>query len=315
MHNGGGGRMEGGTAAVTGVRGVIGSRLVGLLVGSGWKVRGLVRSESDCSGLPAVEAVYGDLTRESDLKQLVAGADAVFNCAGELHDRSRMDAVNSEAPGMLARVSREAGAGFFCHISSAGVVGPVSDAWIDEATVCRPESCYERSKWRGEEALQQVESEGMRICMLRPTNVIGTSSPGILRSAADSGFRSRLSLMLKGGECAHLVHAADVAAAALFMCRNEACDGVYFVGYDEDERNTVAGVINLARSYTGEHPYTGPVLPVAVPYFLRRIWHGRSLYGGSRFSSARLIEAGYRFRYGLDEAVRMVCTDEAGAEA
>jgi len=303
-----------GTAAVIGARGLIGSRVIELLIESGWQVRALVREEGWRSEL-SMEVVQGDLTNRSDLERLVEGVDAVFSCAGELHDPLKMDAVNKEAPALLAGIARDAGVQFFCHISSAGVVGPVRDEWIDESTPCRPDSHYEKSKWQGELALQTLNAGQMRICQLRPTNVFDVSSPGILRLASRSLLEVMPYLFFKGSECAHLIHAQEVAAAAFYLCQNESCHGIYFIGYDEDARNTVKSVIHLARGKMGKSSLSALSLPVAIPYYLRSLIRGQSLHGGSRFSSAKLLRSGYRFRYSLDEAIGTACHNDASVRA
>ncbi len=292
-------------AAVTGATGMIGRRLVVLLVAQGWQVRALQHHKSVVPD--GCEVIAGELASEDAVDSLLRGATCVFHCAAELHDSSRMHDVNVLATRHLARKAIECGVGSFIHLSSAGVIGPAHEIWVDEATPCHPFNAYEISKWQAEQLLQEMQGQAMRICMLRPTNVVDDDRPGVVALAFRHGWRSRLSLWVKGAECAHLVHAEDVAAAALFLAVNENCSGTYFVGCDEDDRNTVVGVCNLARRKLGMARYDGPKLPVAVPYYLRRIRQGQSLHGKTRFSSARLSGAGFAFPLGLEAAIARLC--------
>ena len=292
-------------AAVTGATGMIGQRLVTLLIAQDWQVRALQHHKS--VALDGCEVIAGDLASEDAIDSLLQGAVCVFHCAAELHDSSRMHDINVLATRYLARKAIECGVGSFNHLSSAGVIGPAHKAWVDEADSCHPANAYEISKWQAEQVLTSLPDSDMRICMLRPANVVDDDRPGVVALAFRHGWRSSLSLWLKGAECAHLVHAEDVAAAALFLGVNETCSGAYFVGCDEDDRNTVAGVCNLARHKLGMAQYDGPKLPVAVPYYLRRIRQGQSLHGKTRFSSAKLLESGFVCGLGLEGAVERIC--------
>ncbi|MDX8413881.1 MAG: NAD(P)-dependent oxidoreductase [Mariprofundales bacterium] len=192
-------------------------------------------------------------------------------------------------------------------ISSAGVVGPQRDGWIDEQTRCHPSNTYEQSKWDAEQYLQQLSGGKMRICMLRPTNVIDESRPGMVALPLRDDWRDRVACFIKGGECAHLVHASDVAAAAIYTVINKACHGAYFVGYDEDEKNTVSGVYKTVREQVTGNAYRCTCLPVGVPFYMRRLIKGESLHGKARFSSARLLSTGFTFPLGFGGAVRNIC--------
>ena len=284
---------------------MIGRRVVEQLRVQGRRIRVLQRSADEKPR--DVDVVVGDLASDESLHVLLDGADCVFHCAAELHDIKRMHDVNVLATERLAQVAMEQGVKRFIHMSSAGVTGPSDQAWIDEALPCHPYNSYEVSKCKAEQVLSSLSDSGMRICMLRPTNVIDDDRPGVLAMASRNVWRDQLSLLIKGDESAHLVHAEDVAEAALFLAENDSCYGACFVGCDEDDRNTVAGVFNLARRKMGRTEYHGPVFPAAVPYYLRSIGRGKSLHGRTRFSSAKLIDAGFEFSLGLDGAVERIC--------
>lgn len=285
---------------------MIGRRVVEQLRHRGRRIRVMQRSPGDKT--QDFEVVVGDLASDGALHALLDGADCVFHCAAELHEESRMHAVNVLATERLALVAMEQGVKRFIHISSAGVTGPSDQLWIDETVPCHPYNSYEVSKWQAEQVLASLSDSGMRICMLRPTNVIDDDRPGVLAMAFRNIWRDQVSLLIKGGESAHLVHAEDVAEAAFFLAENDSCYGAYFVGCDEDNSNTVAGVFNLARRNMGRTEYHGPVFSAAVPHYLRRIGRGKSLHGRTRFSSSKLIDAGFEFSLGLDGAVERICT-------
>lgn len=293
------------TIAVTGATGMIGRHIVSMLSDRGYTVRALVRQTPSLEG--DVKAVRGDLNSDDTLLELLDGAHAVFHCAAELRDSSRMHAVNVLAAERLAQLATASGISFFCHLSSAGVVGPAREFWVDESTPCRPSNPYECSKWEAEQRLLKLPHHAMRLCLLRPTNVIDDDRPGILNLAVDDSWKSWLHLFFKGGECAHLVHAKDVAAAALHLFTHDDCSGVYICGCDEETGNRVSDVVNVCRNMSGESISAPPSLPVNIPYFLRIFMRGRSLHGDTRFSSARLKACGFEFSLGLEGSIRSVC--------
>ncbi len=214
---------------------MIGRRVIEQLGRQGARIRALLRHDTVMA--QGIEIVVGDLTSDEALNELLDGVDTVFHCAAELHDVSRMHVVNVTATERLAQLATVQGVACFTHISSAGVIGPTRDALIDEATPCHPCNAYEVSKLQAERALVHLSGSTMRLCVLRPVNVIDDERPGVLAMALRNSWQDRLSLFFKGGESAHLVHAVDVAAAAVHLAVSPLQpEGTFFVGCDEDNR-------------------------------------------------------------------------------
>lgn len=117
---------------------------------------------------------------------------------------------------------------------------------------------------------------GCSTVILRPTNVVDEDRLGELGLPADGSPKSRLKAFVKGGECAHIIHAEDVAAAAIyFMDRPRSPDPrIFFVSLDHDPLNTVAGLWSLYRGAAAgkntEDFASFPYLPMVIPYMLRR---------------------------------------------
>src|SRR5437879_846926 len=76
------------TIFVTGGTGLVGSHVVEAALQRGHRVRALVRASSDTRWLDQwdVDKVTGDLSDAQALRQGVAGADWVFNCAAKVGD-------------------------------------------------------------------------------------------------------------------------------------------------------------------------------------------------------------------------------------
>ena len=292
--------------AVTGGNGMIGRRIIQHLLCQGFKVRALVRNDTACE--ENVDYVTGGITEEDKVRALLDGVDTVFHCAAELHDDKLMHEVNVTGTRILASTAVDMGVACFIHLSSAGVVGPTREVWIDETTACFPNNPYEVSKYQAEHILLNIALKGMRLCILRPINVVDINRPGVLAMALHNNWTDKLALLLKGGEGAHIVHAEDVATAAIYLASSERnLTGIYFIGCDEDKRNTVSGVLKMCHTIMQKDKGEIINMPTEVPYLLRLFMRGRTLHGDSRFSSSKLKSTGFKFPLGLDGAVLSIC--------
>ena len=97
--------------AITGATGFVGPHLVAALARRGWKIRLLVRRWSPLPSLAGIEAdlVLGDLSDETALKRLVAGADTVIHAAGLIKARNPSDfmTVNRDGTALLSALAPE----------------------------------------------------------------------------------------------------------------------------------------------------------------------------------------------------------------
>jgi len=299
-------------ACVTGATGLIGGRLVPRLLRQGYRVRVLSRRQS--LAMDRVEVCCGGLEDEAAVREFLKGARLLFHCAAELADQSRMWDVNVAGTERLLRLAAAAGIEYLCHLSSAGVVGRTNQTWVTEAAPCQPQNLYERTKLEAERLAARLGS-GCRTVILRPTNVVDHHKPGALGLPERAALADRLKVFVTGGECAHIVHAEDVAAAAVFFIsaplnRSE----VFFVSCDHEPLNTVAGLWALYRACREGRPLerVKPVahLPLIVPYWLRRLRRARGNRGDVRYSPKRLLATGFTFPLGLVGAIKQVIRDQ-----
>lgn len=300
--------MEKGLAAVTGARGMIGKVLVSELIREGWNVRVLTRSRGCFEGAN-IEEYCADLNCEH-LVGFVKDVDAVFHCAAELHDEKKMYSTNVQGTRNLVSALSESNAVYFCHLSSAGVVGPKSKKLIDENTSCNPKNLYEVSKYEAE-LLVRKAMLNMNVCILRPTNVITGQKPGVVSLAIRNSILDKIKIVVKGRENAHIVHARDVARAALyFMQRESNIVETFFVSQDSDPNNVISRVYELYQSKCGSHGRPLMSLPVTFPYVLRYIFKGNSLHGSAVFLNNKSINAGFSYEYDVYKCISEVITDK-----
>lgn len=293
-------------ASVTGASCPIGRYLVAMLVEKGWRVRVLTRSGFGAND-PAIEVIRGDIRERGVLEELILGTSALFHLAAEFALAEQIWDVNVKGTESILEVAKRASLDYFCYLGSAGVLGACGDTWVDEDTPCHPRNDYEKSKYAAE---QLVISSGLeaKVCVLRPVFVVSGQRPGFVEYPIRNGFVDKLKIFMKGRERAHIVHAMDVAAAAMFFLDHPLPEPeCFYVSCDEDDLNTVAGSAGYYR-YLQEGDGNGTVkqpfaLPMIIPHLIRRVVRGPSLHGRTRFSAARIRGRGFEFPLGFRGAI------------
>jgi len=300
--------MSNGIAAITGASGMVGSKIMQKLLIEGYEVRVLTRNKLFRDD--NVQVYYGDLENKDVLRLFLKNVSFLFHCAAELKDETRMWEVNVLGTERLLKFAGESGVRYFCHLSSVGVVGKTDFAWVNEETPCNPQNTYEKTKWEAEK-LVAGGIDGCRVIILRPTNVIDEKQPGALALVMYRSFLNRVRIFIKGGECAHIIHADDVASAALhFISSSFDNPQCFIVSTDHEPLNTYGELWNLreALSKGSQQESIDPVLhlPIIVPHLLRLLVRGKSNRGDVRYSSANLMSTGFIFPLGIKRALQQV---------
>lgn len=295
-------------ASVTGASGMVGSKIVDLLLMRGYTVRILTRKQS--YNKQRVEIVRGSLESREALAKLVRNARLLFHCAGELHNEAAMWEVNVKGTERLIGQIAESEIEYFCHLSSAGVVGKTNLKLVNEETPCCPDNLYEKSKFTAEQLVSRCVNQ-CRVVILRPTNVIDDKEPGALNPPMRSSWSDYLKVFIKGGECAHIIHAMDVADAAVYLISATASGpSCFFVSCDHERLNTFAGLWSFYRDIERNRPVKKiePIthMPMIVPYLFRKLCRGTGNLGNVRYSSEKLLSMGFRYRLGVEGAVRRI---------
>ena len=304
-------------AAVTGATGIVGKRIVELLISDGFRVRILTR-KLGYEVKDDIEIVYGDLSNSVILERLVNGVDLLFHCAAELNNTAVMEAVNVTGTRNLITAAKKAKIQVFCHMSSAGVIGRTNGIWADETTECHPQNTYERTKYLAEQlVLQNTFAEHTFI--LRPTNVVSETKLGPLIYVINNSFVNRLKLFLKGNERAHMIHAKDVAEATIFCTKNvpksKECNStfagsisapcIFILSLDHEVNNSIATVcqnfLKLKRQGSVLLRFS---LPWKFPYYLRKLIGRPCNRSDLNYSSAKLLTTGFRYSLGLEGTLK-----------
>ena len=170
------------TAFVTGATGFVGLNLVEALLADGWRVIALHRADSDLKYLQRMNAerATGDVTdRESVLRALPEGVDAVYHVAGDTNLWSRrnaaQDRVNIEGTRIMVEAAIARHARRFLHTSSISAWG-LQRGRLDERTPQLGRYSrvnYNRSKHLAEEAVRAGIARGLDAVILSPGAILG----------------------------------------------------------------------------------------------------------------------------------------------
>ena len=146
---------------VLGGSGFVGRHVCEQLVRAGHQVTVPTRRASHAAQvqtLPRLTVIETRSLDEAALARLMAGHDAVVNLIAVLHgDEQRFEQVHVQLPERIARAMQTAGVRRLVHVSALG-----ADA--------QGPSMYQRSKARGEAALQAADLE---LTVLRPSVIFG----------------------------------------------------------------------------------------------------------------------------------------------
>ncbi len=254
------------TVLVTGAAGTVGNYVVPLAEAAGHRV---IATDLTAKGVQQPvrgEVRAGDLRDPAFCRELVEGCDAVIHTAALLDvgaSSSALHEVNTQVVRSLHSASRDAGVKRLVHLSTAMIYAPGQSRLTEGARIA-PRGEYGESKLAAEEALREFSEGPTSWTILRPAPLYGRRGRHFAAALLAVGPVVRLlSPVLprpSGGPLATLVHAEDVARAAVFVLdRDEAAFEIYNVA-DEDTMSLGDRVTETLRAYglptvpTGELP-------------------------------------------------------------
>lgn len=257
-------------AVVTGASGHIGSNLVRELLSRGRRVRVLVHHDARSLAGLAIERVNGDVLDPDAMLRAFEGAHTVFHLAAVISisgDRDgRVERVNVHGAANAAAAARRAGVKRYVHCSSIHAFDLYRGAGsVDESaprSVRRDAFDYDRSKYRGEQAVRNEIEQGLDAVIVNPTGVIGPwdFGPSRMGRVLLDLYNRRLPSLVAGGF--DWVDVRDVVAA---MLAAEECGRTgenYIVG---GGYRSVPELAELAHEVTG----------VPLPRFTSPRWLAR----------------------------------------
>ena len=233
---------------VTGGAGFIGSHLVDLLVAQGFNVRvldnlstGKLENLESHIESGAVEFIKGDIREVKDVKENLAGVDAIVHMAAlvsvplSVEDPTLTFDINLTGTLNVLRASAQKGVKKFVFISSCAVCGNPESLPITELTKPNPISPYAESKLIGERYCLGFAERGLlQSVVLRFFNVYGSRQgmndySGVITRFANR-CRSGLPLTIygDGSQTRDFVNVKDVVDFVVASSKSDSAVGEVF---------------------------------------------------------------------------------------
>ncbi len=284
---------------IAGATGVIGCRVIPLLLSAGYRVSAVGRTSEKCAALERMGAVARqvDLFDGDRVRQVVVGHDVVINLATHIPTFSRIflpgawrenDRIRRTVSVNLAEAAKAGGARRFIQESFAPVYPDCGDGWVEESTPLQPVR-YNRSILDAEAAVARFVAGGGTGVILRFAFFYGADS-AFTRDAFRYVRRGWAPVF--GSTTAFMSSVSHDDAASAVIAALQAGPGVYNVVDDEPVRR---------RKYAGLLASALDVAPPKFPpAFLAKIVGslGEMLGRSIRISNRKLcMETGWKPMY------------------
>jgi dihydroflavonol-4-reductase len=262
---------------VTGGTGFVGSAVVRALLGSGRRVRALVRRGSPRDNLAGldVELVEGDLREADSIERAMAGAGVLFHVAADYRlwapDPEAIVRNNLAGTRIVMDSALRHGVSRIVYTSSVATLAPRPDGGSAEEgrplDMDRAIGAYKKSKVAAERLVQSMVAErGLPAVIVNPSTPIGprdikpTPTGRIIVEAARGRMPAYLDTSL------NLVHVDDVAAGHIAALEHGRIGELYILG---GENVTLARMLGEIAQLVGRRAPRirlprAPLFPLAL---------------------------------------------------
>lgn len=220
---------------ITGATGFLGGAMARALAQQGVELHALARPSADRRTLEGLPVTWheGDVRAPETLGGAMAGADWVIHAAGRLGEHGvpeeayyalHVDGTRNVMAAALATGSPPR----VLHVSSPGVLGPISGAPATEDAPYGPSNAYERSKAAGERVALEFAARGLPVVICRPEFVYGPGDRHVL-GLFQAIRRGRFFYFEKGRHFCHPTFVADAVAGMLLGLRSGRSGAIYHI--------------------------------------------------------------------------------------
>ena len=188
---------------------------------------------------------------EAAAREILRGADAVFNCIGVMSRHADvLETVHHRTPALLAKIAAEQGVRHWVQLSALGADPKHAVNFVG-------------SKGRGDEAVCQGAAHGMRVAVARPSVVYGRGGASC-ELFIKLARLSVIALPAGGRFMLQPVHANDVADGLVRLLENGAPHGT-IIPFTGSLHTSLAGYLTAMRTGLHRKP---PLRVLSIPLAL-----------------------------------------------
>ena len=255
-------------ALVTGATGFIGSNVVRALLEHGYKVKALIRPDSDRRDLEGleVELAWGDVRDRDSISKAMEGCELVFHVAALysfwVRPRKLIYEINVEGTRNVLGAALEQRVERVVHTSSVAALGLREDGKpADEETPVDPKKIigdYKRSKYLAEQVALEF-SEKLPVVIVNPSFPVGPGDwkPTPTGRVVLDFLNRRMPAYMETGM--NVVDVEDVALGHLLAAERGRVGERYILG---GENLTMRQLLDLLSEITGL-----PAPKIRLPYY------------------------------------------------
>ena len=242
---------------VTGASGFIGSHVVENLVRKDYRVRCLVRKNSNVDYLKRlnVELVYGDLRDKESLKKAVRDVDIVYHLGAVLGgygtSKELQYDVNVNGTRNILEESFKNNVKKFIHFSTFAVYGYTKPIANEETPQKGLASSYALSKRKGEKAVKEFINKGMDVTIIQPTVIHGERLDFGIKNMFSAIQNGKFRFIGSGNNLLHLGYIDNFIDGLFLASESKKSKGqTYIIGDDGPLSfriivEEIAGILNV----------------------------------------------------------------------
>ena len=224
---------------VTGANGLVGSFLCKELVDKGYKVKALIRKNSDTRLLNEIsgklEIHIGELNDVGSLIDAMDGVKCIVHTAATISfwpkRKEEMFQTNVEGTRNILNAALETNINKFIHISSVAAIGrKSSDTFINETNMWDDSALnthYAVTKHQAELEVFRATEEGLNTILLNPSVILGPALKGTSSARLFEYVEKKNKFYTEG--YINYVDVRDVVASIIFFIENQTNSGDRFI--------------------------------------------------------------------------------------
>ena len=167
----------------TGGSGFVGSNMIPILLGEGYTIKALARSEKSSHAVSSygAEPVRGDITDYHSLEEALKDCDIVIHAAAHMDfwgPKETFVQVNVHGTNNMLKAAKRAGVKTFLYIGAASVINgqPILDYDESYTPPKPPQDYYSLTKLHAEQAVVEANRNDFKTLALRPPAIWGPNN-------------------------------------------------------------------------------------------------------------------------------------------